>query len=1405
MNKQTIDINTALFETLKNDYNHHKQNNAYQSQLQSGFDYLEALIKIFASINISVVKDIDDKVYKDIFTKNFKLAPSLGDFKSLATVVFSKSNHKKLINNNELYDLLYTIFNTKISLELVDSSSILDDNKKVKNFNSTIKLLNEYVVSFRNKIKGHGASFRDNDLSLRDTILENLDKVLTQLNITFEDIISNLTFESINSNITIKYKDISCELLPIVSYIECDKYSCHKNHKSKLFFYNDGKESKSHYIDYSFNHYFQITQQNMIHQNLKELQEEVLHSTSDTFRQSLLLSNFVGREQELNNTKKHILNSIKNNQSSFVYIVGKPGIGKSAFLTQLQNNIIEDETITNNINTYTFYAYKNHMGVEEDNYLYKKITSYFDTLGITAKQDEQFDMTIYLEKLFNIYEEDKNTKPLLLIIDGLDEFANPADIIKKFPLNFSSNIHIIFSSRAYPNILSTISSKLANKTEQLNILNQQNLIKDGYSLELGKLALNEVEELLSSVITKEINRESQEYKNIVNTIATQSEGLPLYIYYITQELKEKNTKDDEDITQSIISWAKKLPPKLENFYQDIFKSISPLARKILLILYFSKTGISKRELYQILKNISSNDFITLDKTAFEVEVFNNIEVFLKLNSDDTYSFYHLSVKEAIQEYLKEQDELAILDIDELREDNILFEEMIKQNHEYIQDMVYLDKQSDSYEFLQKLINYLKENNSSKYYKDNFFHLFNSLIWFDIFHHQISFEDMQDKNYKSISTTTKISQQNSEAIDELFKLFDTKENKHLFEIRYAYELAFIKEDYTKVLEYKDLYENYIHELFLDICLNIDKDEYIQKFIENKDEWENGLNQYFRNYFKKLIANNKNEFSSKFLEVVYNYKEFSNFIYSNTNKFSYDIIKEILANNSYKNKDVILVNASYKFIDHTEYFISQISDNEKQQRALSHYAVNIYSKNKEKALSIYKKEKNYLILAGFIKFFDDTDSKIFFTLISYLEDNYQKELCIKEYLKKCFKDDDLLNKLFSQLHNEKIIVLCKLQLYLFKNSKKEILQVIEEYSHYKIDIILEISRSNIKLAIEILEEIGFVYGLSEESDLYSKLAVGIAIDDLDKSFELIDKIYYETVKFETFYKIIENINFNKKSIQKILSKLKYLNRKIDALTHININKTNTYEVFKLIHNEIKEYERNNIFLNIIPILSYTYPNKILSLISKIDIVYDTRGKDKRISIFIDSLLHIIIKKNIKDNITVVNTLLDYIDKYDITKVIFNNICHDVALFLTKKDFKIAQKIALRIYDTNLASQTLYVIRKLYKKDTKENTYPDSSILFKSDTILRNKIHYSNLCINKTLHEIIYLDYNLLLNYYNFKENKILTISKQMPFRYKILQYLGNKLIILSSYLKKDTSINKDIFKINSFRNLDLYNDI
>ena len=871
---QKIDINKALFEQLKKDYKKHKKNKYYQSQLQCGFDYMEAIIKFFGVLSISVVNTMDEELYKDIFTKNFKLAPSLGDFKSLATTSFSKKSKKiiSILAINDIYNLLDDLFNRKSELKLPDINQLLEGKEKIIKIKSTIQLLNEYAISFRNKLKGHGATFRDEDSEQREIILGALDTLLLHLEDNYNILTKEINFFlNIENKIIMIYKDRHCKLLPIISYIECDKFSCSKVHKTKLFFYNDGKETKSHYIDYSYNHFHQITQNNSIHKELKSLQEEILHTTSDIGRQTLLLSTFVGRIEELNSTQELICNAIENNVASFISIMGKPGIGKSAFLTQLQQRLEEDILLKNKFNSYIFYAQKDKMGgaAEEEKYLWKKLSNYFDKYGTSIKQDsnELFNLRDNLEKLFKAYEEKQENKPLLLMIDGLDEFAKPSVIVESIPLNISTKIHFIYSSRPYQNIKDSLTTILT-ANEQLSILKAEQTLKEGYSLELNKLYIEEVEELLSRVLSKDISRESDEYKEIVDTIVIQSESLPLYIYYITQELKEKNIKENQNIAEEIIEWSKQLPPKLSNFYSQQFKAITPLARSILFLLLLSKSSVSKEDFYTLLKSIKPQEFMTvnegiIDEVSFIEKHFNTIEVFLIIDSNKRYTFYHHSVKEQLIIYLQEIKQLFTFNKQKLKE--LLFENFLEYYSKSVESILYLTKDSDIYKLLLGLTQKVEKNTTPSYYKDNYFHLLYTFIWTKIYTVQINHEDMKNENYSVLLELQNLNKENKKEIENFHKLFQDKKEKYLYEIRYGYELAFITKKYSQVLLYKDMYEKNVQEMFLEIALNIDKHINIKKFIKYKSDWLNALSSNVQDVVIAIIAK-QNSLDDSFFEVL-----------------------------------------------------------------------------------------------------------------------------------------------------------------------------------------------------------------------------------------------------------------------------------------------------------------------------------------------------------------------------------------------------------------------------------------------------------------------------------------------------------------------------------------------------------
>jgi len=836
---EKIDIDKILFKELRKDYICAKRDKKYQEQFQSGLDYMEAMIKLFGVLNISVLKSIDEEKYKKVFSKNFNLTTSLGAFKSLAT--HSLSEKKKPKQTNNFYDFLYNSFHNNISIDLYTIDSLLYDyEKKVgqKEISSTNKLLDKYAVTFRNKFKGHGASFKEAD-SQKDKLLSTLETILKVLEKVYKKIDSKIDFfisehkENDFFYLKAKYEEYTIELLPIIIYVKCDKFSCLSNENKKIFFYNDGKLTNSVYLDYTYNHfYLPDNLSNDIQIELKNA--EINYSSSDNTHKEELFKDFIGRKDELKTLKDGIFDQTR----YFTLITGDPGIGKSALVSQLTKELEEEKK---NIQSYIYFIRQAQSG-EGANEVYSKLK---DKLGIYFEVNNDDTPRVKLTKLFKAYSSARGknkSEKLLVIIDGLDELKDPIQFINDFPLiNLPKNINIIFTTRKYKYIIDEI-----NKIE----INSK-------IIELDKLSPDETRELILRVLpTKEFADEEKE--KIINDIVEKSEQLPIYIYFITQELIKQNTKE------KISEIANQLPSKLNEFYTTKFEQIESLARDILRLIYFSRTSISLENIYDILSEISKENMKNRDFKEFK-KVFNEIEVFLRLDENNQYSFYHLSVKEAVLNSFhkfKRFDKAKIKDF--------IFENDIEQYGNTIDGFYYLDKKSDEFEFLASLVKYLKQDNTT-YKDDNLIHIYNRLIYIDILQKAINYDDMIKDNYKSLKN---FKPSKNKMIEEFFSIIEDKKAKNKvqrFEIRYAYEVALFIEDYDEVLKFYDMYNEFILDIFLDICTNINKKDEngnfinIQKFIELKDEWENSLTKEQQNFFVEVLGKHE-EIDDSFCEVL-----------------------------------------------------------------------------------------------------------------------------------------------------------------------------------------------------------------------------------------------------------------------------------------------------------------------------------------------------------------------------------------------------------------------------------------------------------------------------------------------------------------------------------------------------------
>lgn len=801
---ELIHVQSILFEPLQIDYNKAKLEKRYNNQLNNGFDLLEANIKFIAVLLLAILKNENNEAYQKVFSA-FRARSTLGNYYFILLEALSVECDSKFFQN------IKSILLQKVNLELETASTILfgqnqlgqNQSKKIELFLNTANRkpnyktdsILAYSLDFRNRIKGHSATFKEDEEDYAIRMLENLDKLLHSLQSYTNQILSINSFDFYTTSyletkanlqnhhqhklrkIILKFDDKKYELSPMIAYIECDRYTCSLNHRNKIFFINEVENSKSFYLDYLYNHMWRVNTTGSdwniksLENNLKELQKEIANNSNEE-RFNDLSKIFIGREKELNDLENFILNNIEQNSVSI--ITGKPGVGKSSFITKFQTKLLEKNE---NILTYIFYSIQGNNGENETKTFISKFRSYLYANDIKLdkiknQNDEEISESEQIESTF--LSLSKQEKPTILFIDGLDELQNPIAFLNNLPFaSIKENIklHFIFTTRDYGHITSLLSKKCANQTTLL-LNGKENILKNGYSFEIDTLKYDETLELIDSVLPKEFTENSNS-KDILDSIVEKSECLPIYIHYICEKIKNLDTITFETISEVALD----LPDKLNEFYFDTFRKVPTLSRKILLTFFFSPYGVSKEELFILLK---PDD---IDITEFIMKYFDPIEIFLKEDENGYFTFYHLSLKDSIYRYYR--DELKeIIEItqnpQEFYHDSTIFNEYIKgiideiQNNNNNVKLVYF---IGSIENNLKLLKNLDVNTSDA--KIKHFIEYSFLNIYSIFIINIFLNNTYDYKYKNTNEYF----QNE--LKVYFKYFDFLNSS----IRLNYELLF----------------------------------------------------------------------------------------------------------------------------------------------------------------------------------------------------------------------------------------------------------------------------------------------------------------------------------------------------------------------------------------------------------------------------------------------------------------------------------------------------------------------------------------------------------------------------------------------------------------------------------------
>lgn len=300
-------------------------------------------------------------------------------------------------------------------------------------------------------------------------------------------------------------------------------------HTYRLFFFNDMKkynQSKISYLHYpSAVHSFE---ENIVERFLNVINiEKWREHDSQEFTAILsdLTETFKGRRVE----GKRINRFIESSNKGFLYIIGNPGVGKSALIA---NQKIESNTkvikyfikrgTKYNSSSY-FLTYLNNM-IEQ---LTHKTEPSVET--VEGKKEQ-------LHRRLTQIKKDLKGQKLLICIDGIDEGLNTSNLI----------------TQAYPNVLVIYSGRSTKETDQLLLdLPSEHTLE----MNLNGLFEEDIRSLLYEVVSKYSITEHH-----VKRILEQSNGNPLYLKLLCEEIASgARSLDDLDT----------LPAKIEGFYNKI--------------------------------------------------------------------------------------------------------------------------------------------------------------------------------------------------------------------------------------------------------------------------------------------------------------------------------------------------------------------------------------------------------------------------------------------------------------------------------------------------------------------------------------------------------------------------------------------------------------------------------------------------------------------------------------------------------------------------------------------------------------------------------------------------------------------------------------------------------------------
>jgi len=501
----------------------------------------------------------------------------------------------------------------------------------------------------------------------------------------------------------------------------------------------------------------------------------------------------VPRKQDIENINNFLAGNI---ESSFIFIEGNAGIGKSSFMTDFFNStknifnsfmyFIDDKEDDETLESLYMHIYQKFQFIIQD--FSQDIFQLLNSLEANLPMSDKFN------KLFEIYDKYyiKTNKKFILMIDGIDLLELPENILKKV-IHPNNGIHFILSGRQ---------NKLNNF--YLSLSNKYDFFEKKF-IELKNLDNNHISQVIELQLNQYTNLSKQEKNDITKLLIIKSDGLPLYLKYQIDTIN-KNIIGNVDVYLNMKNFIEKLPNKIGDFYKEIFQNLDEYSLSILQVLYWNNNPIKIKIIKQIIK---------LNDDEFEKSI-NNISYLLSINKfNNEISICHLSVKESLFEYYKynKQNIQIAKKIDKsfikgiiINEDSIL-EEVVLNNSiiDNFKEIIYYDSKNILFIQLENIINYyLFSDKSNKKLVNLFYEYIKILFLMDNIDKNNIFNT--NETIYNIFKEFKVSSYIKDISNKFFAYSVELKLENIFEIKKLIDIAIITENTYFIAKYiKQLFE------------------------------------------------------------------------------------------------------------------------------------------------------------------------------------------------------------------------------------------------------------------------------------------------------------------------------------------------------------------------------------------------------------------------------------------------------------------------------------------------------------------------------------------------------------------------------------------------------------------------